>query len=321
MSGTAVVALGGNALAPEEDLADPQRQAARAVRMARTVLALLDAGYRVVLTHGNGPQVGNLALQQEEAAQLVPPLPLFALDAMTQGQLGSLLVLSLHNLRPQRPPRVVAVVTHVEVDPKDPAFRQPSKPVGPFFSRRRATEMARRRGWQVVEDAGRGYRRVVPSPRPLRLVEVEAIRLLVEAGFVVIAAGGGGVPVISRGGRLVGVEGVIDKDLAAQELASALGARVLIMVTGVEEVQLGYGTPGARPLREVTIEEAQHYLEAGQFAAGSMGPKVTAAVRFLSAGGELAVITSPELVLEALRGGRGTRIVPQAARAQTSRGG
>ncbi|HZV52164.1 MAG TPA: carbamate kinase [Candidatus Dormibacteraeota bacterium] len=311
---TAVVALGGNALAPEGEPPSFERQEARATRMARAVLGLIDAGYRVVLTHGNGPQVGILALQQQEAAQLAPPQPLFVLGAMTQGQIGSLVAIALRNLRPAQPPPVVAVVSHVVVDAGDPAFRRPTKPVGPFFDLAEAQRLAARQGWQVAEDAGRGYRRVVPSPEPLALVEADAIGALLEAGFVVIAAGGGGVPVVRRDDRLVGAEAVIDKDLAAQRLASSVGARVLIMITAVDQVQVDYGTPRARPLREISAEEAQSYLTAGQFPAGSMGPKVSAAVRFLAGGGELAVITSPDHILEALRGEHGTRIVSAGAR-------
>ncbi|HZV52973.1 MAG TPA: carbamate kinase [Candidatus Dormibacteraeota bacterium] len=310
---TAVVALGGNALAPEGESPSFERQEAQATRMARAILDLIDAGYRLVLTHGNGPQVGMLALQQQEAAHLVPPQPLFVLGAMTQGQLGSLVAVALRNLRPDRPPPVVAVVSHVLVDAGDPAFQRPTKPVGPFLDRAQAQRLGAERGWQVAEDAGRGYRRVVPSPEPLDLVEADAIGSLLQAGFVVIAAGGGGIPVVRRDRRLVGAEAVIDKDLAAQRLASSVGARTLIMITAVDQVQVDYGTPRARPLREISAEEAEAYLAEGQFPAGSMGPKVDAAVRFLAAGGELAIITSPDHILEALRGEHGTRIVSSGA--------
>jgi carbamate kinase len=309
MSRIAVVALGGNALAPEGQAATFERQNANAIRMARVIGELLSGGYRVVLTHGNGPQVGNLALQQEEAAGSVPQQPLFVLGAMTQGQVGHMLALALRNLAPARPPPAVAVVTHVLVDSADPVFAHPDKPIGPFFSRTQAQTLSDQRGWRVAEDAGRGYRKVVPSPRPLAIVEGDAIRVLLEAGFIVIAVGGGGVPVCRSGGGLAGAEAVIDKDLAAQILASAVGADDLIMITAVDEVLLHYGTPAARPILEITSREAESYLEGGQFAAGSMAPKVTAAVRFLEAGGRLAVITSPEHILEALRGAHGTRII------------
>jgi len=208
---------------------------------------------------------------------------------------------------------VVAVVSHVLVDAGDPAFQRPTKPVGPFLDRAQAQRLGAERGWQVAEDAGRGYRRVVPSPEPLDLVEADAIGSLLQAGFVVIAAGGGGIPVVRRDRRLVGAEAVIDKDLAAQRLASSVGARTLIMITAVDQVQVDYGTPRARPLREISAEEAEAYLAEGQFSAGSMGPKVDAAVRFLAAGGELAIITSPDHILEALRGEHGTRIVSSGA--------
>ncbi len=313
MTRIAVVALGGNAIAAEGQAATFEQQNANATRMAHVVRELISGGYRVVLTHGNGPQVGNLALQQEETAASVPPQPLFVLDAMTQGQVGHMLALALRNLEPARPPPAVAVVTHVLVDSADPVFAHPDKPIGPFFTRAHAAAMSEQRGWRVTEDAGRGYRKVVPSPRPLAILEEDSIRILVEAGFIVIAVGGGGVPVCWSGAELVGAEAVIDKDLGAQVLASAIGADDLIMITGVGEVLLDYGTASARPILEISSVEAEAYLEEGQFAAGSMAPKIAAAVRFLESGGHLVVITSPEHILEALRGAHGTRIVRSPA--------
>lgn len=310
---TAVVALGGNALAPEGTAATFERQKANTARMAHVIRDLVSGGYRVVLTHGNGPQVGNLALQQEEAADWVPQQPLFVLDAMTQGQVGHMLALALRNLEPARPPPAVVVVTHVLVDSADPAFAHPDKPIGPFFGLAQAQTLSAQLGWRVAEDAGRGYRKVVPSPEPLAILEGDAIAVLLEAGFIVIAVGGGGVPVCHRGSGLTGAEAVIDKDLAAQVLASTIAADDLIMITAVDEVLLDYGTPAAQPLLEITSEEAESYLEGGQFAAGSMAPKVAAAVRFVNSGGRLAVITSPEHILEALRGVHGTRIVGRTA--------
>lgn len=282
--------------------------------MARSIAALLETGYRVIITHGNGPQVGNLAIQQEEGARLVPVQPLFALGAMTQGQLGSVLEVALVNLRTYRPVPVVAVVTHVVVDAGDPAFRHPTKPIGPFFEEQQALRLASERRWEVADDAGRGHRRVVPSPDPVAIVEADALRALIDAGFVVIAAGGGGIPVVRQGGNLVGVDAVIDKDLAAERLASGVGAEALILITEVDQVAVNHGTPHERPIEETSVDEAEAYLAGGQFPAGSMGPKVTAAVRFIRAGGKLAVITSPDHLIAAVEGRHGTRIVPSARR-------
>jgi carbamate kinase len=262
--------------------------------------------------HGNGPQVGNIAIQQEEAAHRVPELPLFWQNAMTVGQLGSLLALALHEAGGGRLPGVVTVVTHVLVDRADPAFDRPTKPIGPFMSEDEAREHAAARGWTVTEDAGRGFRRIVPSPRPLRIIEIDAIRMLMEQGLVVVAAGGGGLPVVQAdGSRYLGLDAVIDKDLTAQELANALDADALVLVTDVAQVMLDYGTPRARPIVEMTVEEAEGHAAAGQFPPGSMGPKMHAAVRFLRGGGRTAVITNADLVSASLgaQAGPGTRIL------------
>jgi carbamate kinase len=313
-----VLALGGNALTRVGQCGTYEELEANATLMARSVSSLMRTGWEVVLVHGNGPQVGNLALQQEEGADLVPPQPLFALGAMTQGQIGSLLTLALDKVMGPRSPGVVSVVTHAEVDPADPAFGHPTKPIGPFLEPAEAESFAAARGWAVKEDAGRGYRRVVPSPEPVAILEAPAVRSLLEGGFVVIAAGGGGIPVVSAGpGRgYRGIEAVIDKDYAAQRLATALEAQALVLVTSVEAVLLDYGTPRQRATLEMSLEEAERHLAAGQFAEGSMGPKIRAATRFLHAGGEVAVITTPALVyaslegtVSELEGTTGTRIV------------
>ena len=314
MTTVAVVAVGGNALAREGEQATYGQQRENALRMARAIVGLADAGFRVAVTHGNGPQVGSLALQQERAADLVPPQPLFVLGAMTQGQVGHLLASALREVIGDRPIEPVAVVTHVLVDEADPGFSRPTKPIGPFFSEAEGRELARRYGWQVEEDAQRGHRRVVASPAPVAVVEARAVRLLVEAGFLVIAAGGGGIPTLDRGGGLLaGVDAVVDKDLAAARLAAAIGAGVLVLATAVDRVLLDFGTPRARPLDEITDREAESFLRLGQFPAGSMAPKIEAAIRFLRDGGELAVITSPEHVSDAVRGGHGTRLVRSRA--------
>ena len=265
-------------------------------------MALLRAGWGVVIVHGNGPQVGSLAIAHEESAAVVPPQPLFNLGAMTQGQMGSLVSLALRRVSGWPRVRPAAVVTHVTVDPADPAFTEPTKPIGPFFDRAEAEELAASRGWTITEDAGRGYRRVVPSPEPIDILEAGAILALIDAGFVVVAAGGGGVAVVSGPDGYHGVDAVIDKDYAAQRLATSLGAEALVLVTGVETVMLDFGTPQQRAVEEMTLEEAERHLAEGQFPPGSMGPKMRAATRFLRAGGRVAVVTTPELVYPSLEG-------------------
>jgi carbamate kinase len=316
MKQTVVLALGGNALTRAGQAGTHDDQQANALGMARAVCGLLDDGCGVVIVHGNGPQVGALALQQEEGADLVPPQPLFSLGAMTQGQLGSLLGLTLRNACAGRATRVASLVTHVLVDPADTAFAHPTKPIGPFFPPRQAQALAARRGWTVGEDAGRGYRRLVASPEPQAILEADAIRSLADAGFVVVAAGGGGIPVRSDHGRLTGVEAVVDKDLAAQRLASATGADSLVLVTDVDHVALDFGGTAQRIVQTMTADEAEGHLRDGQFPPGSMGPKITAAVRFLRAGGRVAVVTSAPHVLAALQGRHGTRIVASRAAAE-----
>lgn len=315
---TVVLALGGNALTREGQAGTYEEQRANATEMSRAIAAVLDGGHRVVLTHGNGPQVGNLSIQQEEGAASVPPQPLFALGGMTQGQIGHLLEMALLGALAGRPTPVVSVLTHVVVHENDVAFARPTKPIGPFFSRARAMRLAKERGWHVLEDAGRGYRRVVPSPEPGVIIETGAIRTLMEAGYLVIASGGGGIPVIRRDKGLAGVEAVIDKDLSAERLASALGAETLMILTGVDRVALDYGTPTERPVPELTLDEAEAYLGEGQFPPGSMGPKITAAIRFIRAGGEVAIITSPRRAGAALAGTHGTRMVKRRAETRTA---
>jgi carbamate kinase len=312
---TAVVALGGNAFTREGQRGTYEEMAANARTMAQAVQGLRLGGWRVVVAHGNGPQVGNLAIQQDAAAPAIPGLPLRSLVAMTQGLLGDLLCLALRAVAADRAPEVVSVVTHIEVAAGDPAFDRPTKPIGPFYTAGEAADLAGTRGWRLVEDAGRGYRRVVPSPTPRRIVEAPAITHLVEAGFVVVAAGGGGIPVSADGDDLYGVDAVIDKDLAAALLATAVGAQALVLVTDVDAVMLDFGTPRQRPLGTVRAGEMRRYLHDGQFPEGSMGPKVRAALRFLDAGGRCAVITRPRLVPVALSGANmgATRIVADLA--------
>jgi carbamate kinase len=316
-----VVALGGNALLAQGERGTYEEQRANAVAMATSICALLEAGWRVAVVHGNGPQVGNLAIQQELGSDEVPPMPLFSLGAMTEGQLGSLIAIALYSVCGRRH-RIAALLSHVIVDVDDPAFDQPTKPIGPFFSAEEATRLAASRGWEVREDAGRGFRRVVASPRPKGFVEIEAIGCLLEAGEVVVTGGGGGIPVGRRGDVWDGVDAVIDKDYAAAELAHQLQAQALVLITGVDAVQLDFGKPTQRRLTWLDAGEARRHLAAGQFPAGSMGPKVSAAVGFVERGADrMAVVTSPELVVETLgntdpaNSSVGTRILPAADRA------
>jgi len=304
MTKTAVVALGGNALTRQGQPGTAEEMAANASAMAAAVNDVIEAGWRVVIVHGNGPQVGNLALQQE-ATTMVPAQPLALLNAMTQGELGSLIARSINLLR--GPGTAAALVTHVTVSSADPAFAAPSKPIGPFFSRDDAQRLAATRDWVVEPDAGRGFRRVVPSPEPTSVVELDAVRALVAAGHVVIACGGGGIPVTDGHG----VDAVIDKDRAASLLARLLGAQALLILTAVDRVMLNYGTPRQAELATITADQAERYLSEGQFPPGSMGPKIEAALEFLAGGGEWAAVTSPGLLAATMfpGGGRaGTRI-------------
>lgn len=315
MSRIAVVALGGNAFTREDQRGTYAEQAHNARAMARTVHALRGSGWDVVVVHGNGPQVGNLAIQQEEGAAIVPPQPLSALGAMTQGQLGSLITMSLHQTAPRGGVEVATVVTHVEVSLDDPAFTDPRKPIGPFFAEEQVPEMVETRGWTMAEDAGRGYRRVVPSPEPKAIIEARTIQTLVDSGVVVIAGGGGGVPVVDTGSGYTGVDAVVDKDYAAQQLANQLGAEALVLVTGVAHVALDFGTPRQRRITEIDVAEAERHLHDGQFPEGSMGPKIRSGIRFLHGGGNTVVVTTPEYAASALQtvpgldGRVGTRIV------------
>jgi carbamate kinase len=310
VSETVVVAIGGNALAPA-GLGDFAGQEERAQQVADAAVGLVGPDRRLLMVHGNGPQVGALAMAQEAVAREVPPQPLFVLGAMTQGQLGYLLAQALGDALVQagRPRTVAAVMTQVVVSTDDPAFGRPTKPIGPFFSEGRARRLARARGWDVVEDAGRGWRRVVASPEPVEVVESPEIRRLLEAGEVVVACGGGGVPVARVGDELVGVDAVIDKDFAAALIGRLVGATSLLLVTGVEQVSLDFGTPEERPVDVMTVAEARGHMAEGQFPPGSMGPKIEAAAQFLEAGGREAIITSLERIAAALAGETGTRIV------------
>ncbi|HEY8487881.1 MAG TPA: carbamate kinase [Thermaerobacter sp.] len=306
-----VVALGGNALLRRGERGTYEEQAANLAAAARQLAGLVARGDRLVIVHGNGPQVGNLLIQQEEAAALVPPMPLHACVAMTQGLLGFMLQQALERELAHRGlrPRTAALITRVQVRPEDPAFARPSKPVGPFFGEEAARTLARQRGWHVAEDAGRGWRRRVASPDPQAVAELDVIAQLVAAGVTVVAAGGGGIP-WAQG---QGVEAVIDKDLAAARLAVDLEAGGLFILTDVPHVAVHWGTPRQRSLGRVTAAELAAYREAGHFAAGSMGPKVEAVLRFVEATGRRAAIGPLERAADVVDGRAGTQVIPATA--------
>jgi carbamate kinase len=299
---TTVIALGGNALTRRGERGTAAEQLANLSAVLPALRPLL-ADRRVVLTHGNGPQVGNELVRQERAADEVPPLPLYLAVAQTQAEIGALIATEL---RPLAGRPVVCVVTHVRVDPRDEAFERPTKPVGPFYSEPEAEELERERGWTLVQDAGRGFRRVVPSPQPLEIVELDAIKALLKAGTLAIACGGGGVPVVERTGALRGVDAVVDKDRASALLARRLGAKRLVVVTDVPALIRGFGTAEEEEVRRLSADEAAAL--APELAEGSMRPKVEACVEFVRATGGEALITSAGGVGEALAGRAGTRI-------------
>lgn len=304
-----VVALGGNAILQTGQKGTAEEQLANVRLAAEQIAQLVLAGHQVVLTHGNGPQVGNILLQNAAASPAVPAMPLDICGAESQGFIGYLLQQSLVNaLREQGVNKpVVTIVTQVVVDANDPAFSKPTKPIGPFYPAEEAQRLMAK-GLAMQEDRARGgWRRIVPSPVPLRIWEREAIISLIDSGAIVIAAGGGGIPVVQTPAGLQGVEAVIDKDLAGQRLANDVGADVLLILTDVEAVALDWGLPTQRWLHDVTLAEVEAYQAAGHFQAGSMGPKVAAACNFLASGGEMAIITSLQTATQALAGNTGTR--------------
>jgi carbamate kinase len=310
---TAVVAIGGNSLIKDKQHQTVRDQYIAAGETCWHIASMIQDGWNVVIGHGNGPQVGFILRRSELAAHELHEVPLDVCGADSQGAIGYALAQNLENDfgRLGLDKHAVAVVTQVEVAADDPAFTHPSKPIGSFMEE---AEALRRRdeGWAVVEDAGRGWRRVVPSPAPLRIVEEEAIRSLVDAGFVVVAVGGGGIPVVADGeGNLVGIAAVIDKDLACSLLATCVDAELLLITTSVEHVCLDFGTPRQRPIERMTLAEAGRYLAEGvHFAEGSMAPKIQAVIGFLERGGGRAIVTDPDNVERALAGRTGTLVVP-----------
>lgn len=303
-----VIALGGNALGNT-----PAEQLALVTETARPIVDLIEAGHQVIVAHGNGPQVGMIQLGLSSAAEagvIRAEMPLPECGAMSQGYIGYHLQNAICNelaARGLHKP-VGTLVTQVLVDEADPAFHKPTKPVGAFYSREQAEKMAAETGCVMVEDAGRGWRRVVASPKPVDVVEKDMINTLVDAGYVVIAAGGGGIPVVRRQGRLVGVPAVVDKDYASARLAQLVGADKLVILTAVDRVAINWGKPGQKDLEMMTIAQAEQYCAEGQFAPGSMLPKVQAAMSFAATGGE-AIIASLEKAAAALKGESGTRVV------------
>jgi carbamate kinase len=309
----AVVAIGGNAILRKGQLPTLENQLRNLEETSRHIALMVNSGYDVALTHGNGPQVGDIVLQNEAARDEVPPMPLDVCVAESQGLIGYMfqqaLTEALRTLCCER--TVPCVLTRVLVDENDEAFRSPSKPIGPYYTKAEAKELKSAKGWTMLEDRDRGgWRRVVPSPRPQSIVEAATIKRLVRGGNdLVISAGGGGIPVVRREGRLHGVEAVVDKDLASACLAKSMEESLLIMLTDVDQVFLDHGTEGQRPLDTITADEAEHHLRAGQFPAGTMGPKIEAAIDFVRSGGERAIITRPELLDTALASRAGTEIV------------
>lgn len=312
---TILLAIGGNSLIRAGEKGNFAEQLANARRTAAQVVALYRSGYRVVLTHGNGPQVGAALLRSERAASQVPGHPLDVCDACTQGEIGYILQQALESelcTAGLRIP-VVTVITQSVVSAGDAAMQHPTKPIGPFYSRADAEDRKRQFGWEIVEDASRGYRRVVPSPEPIEIVELGVIQELVERGVLVIACGGGGIPVIWKDGRLEGLEAVIDKDRASALLASHLGVDLFVISTDTDYVYLNYKKPNQLPLRQITSADLQKYLEAGHFPPGNMGPKIESVLRFLRNGGKEAIITSCENLGNAVAGSAGTHIFAEQA--------
>jgi carbamate kinase len=313
----AVVAIGGNALILDGQQGTIAEQYGNAVEMAGHIAKLVGEGWGIVLTHGNGPQVGFILLRSELVGDSapVPALSLEMSSADSQGGIGHILAMALLNALAARGlrDRVAYVLTHTVVDAADPAFDQPTKPIGPFYTEADAVAKRERNGWQMIEDSGRGYRRVVPSPVPLRVVESDQIRTLVDAGHVVVAVGGGGIPVVEDSpGVYRGVEAVIDKDRASALLAASLEVPLLVLSTGVEQVAVHFRKPDQRFLDRLTVSDARRYLAEGEFPKGSMGPKIEAAIAFLEAGGKEVLITTPEALERAISGATGTWVVPDA---------
>ncbi len=306
-----LIALGGNALLRAGEKGTAEEQINHAKETAKSTARLIEKNYKIVLTHGNGPQIGNILLKDEMTAKSFPEMPMDICGAQTQGMIGYLLQRTLKNklLEHKIDKDVFTICTQTLVDKNDPAFENPTKPVGRFYSQEQSKDLQTTKGWQMVEQIGKGFRRVVPSPVPIDIIEAKSIKKSFENGFVVIACGGGGVPVIKNNeGQLIGIEAVIDKDLTGAVLAELIGVDIFIILTDVENVAINFGKPNQENLTNLTLKQANEYLDKGEFAKGSMGPKVKAACRFVEKGGKKAIITSLEKCLEALEGKTGTSI-------------
>lgn len=307
-----VVALGGNAAYPPTIKGTAEEQLGLMAQLCEHFVRMIEAGYKLVLTHGNGPVVGNILFRMARTARELPPMPMDVCVAHSQGGMGYMFEQSFTNVLRKHGCHaiVAAVLTEVEVDPGDPAFDNPTKPVGKFFSLAESQQMTLETGWTMVEDSGRGYRRVVPSPLPIAILDLPAIEALLAADIIPIAAGGGGIPVVRDAqGDYKGVPAVIDKDLTSAMLAAQLGAQTFVMITGVEQVMLDFGKPTQRGIARMTVSEARRHLAGGQFPAGSMGPKIEAAVMYLERYDGAVIITSLEHTFDAVAGKAGTRIV------------
>jgi len=318
-----VLAIGGNSLIPAGEKGTILQQLANARRVAAQVVRLIRDGYKIVLTHGNGPQVGAELLLSERSVGVVPAHPLDVCDASTQGEMGYLLQQTLCSelKRAGLHVPVVTVVTQCLVSLDDPAMSHPTKPIGRFYTQQEAEERKRLLGWTIVEDSQRGYRRVVPSPRPLEILELDVIQHLVDFGALVIACGGGGIPVAWVNNNLVGVEAVIDKDFASALLASKLGVDLFLIATDTDYVFLDYKHPSQRALRRIDADQMQRHLKAGQFSPGNMGPKIEAALQFLRSGGMETIITSCDMLFAAVEGADGTHVVPDRGSALPAEAG
>lgn len=311
MKKTAVVAIGGNSLIKSKDKISMPDQLLAVKETCECIGKMIEKGWNVVITHGNGPQVGFLLRRAEIAAADLPVMPLDIIGADTQGAIGYMIQQSMNNLLKKKgiDQQCVTVVTQVRVDAADPAFANPAKPIGSFMNQADAEKHQVEDGWSVVEDAGRGWRRVVASPYPMEIVEQPVIQDLIEKGYLVVAAGGGGIPVIEKDGELQGIAAVIDKDHASSLLAARIKAELFLISTAVEKVSLNFGKENQQDLDRITLAEAKQYAQEGHFAAGSMGPKISAAIKYLENGGKEALITSPEAIDAALAGKTGTWIV------------
>lgn len=307
-----IVSLGGNAILRRGERGTIEEQFRNADACMAEVAGMLSAGRKVVITHGNGPIVGNIVIQSECARNTIPPMPLYYSDADSEGGIGFMIQQTLYNrlISIREVKDVVTIITQVVVDEADPAFFRPTKPIGPYYGEEEAQTLRREKGWVLVRQVG-GYRRAVPSPKPKRIIEKSVIRRLALEDVVVVAAGGGGVPVVEdAGGRLRGIDAVIDKDLTTSVLAAEIGAESIIILTDVEQVYLNFGQAGQKGLDCVPLRKIRKFHGEGHFPPGSMGPKIEAAIRFLEAGGKRVVITLPERMGEALEGRAGTTILP-----------